>query len=204
VTHLLKLRKTIWASLVLALFYAPIAVAQVPITAGYTPEFKANLGYSYVNAGVPSQSHLAMTGVDGGYTMDLKPRFGLEIDLGYVRNFHAYGTDHSASIFSYMGGPVFHAVRGRRLDASVHALLGAALESGVNFGPNGELLHGYVNKFAWAAGGAVEYKFDEAISLRIGADYMHTAFFTPDITITGQSNLRTTIGVSYRFGRQRP
>src|SRR5271165_3857317 len=152
VTFLRGFKKTLWGILLL-FFYAPVGSAQGPLAGGYTPDFKANLGYSYVSAAIPSQTRLTMTGINGGWTADLRPRLGVELDLGYVRNFAAYGTNHSASLFTYMGGPVFHPMQGRRLDMFVHGLIGAALESGVNFAPNGDLLHGYVNKMAWAVGG---------------------------------------------------
>lgn len=199
-----KFKKTSWASLLLLLFiHVPVGKAQGPIAGGYTPEFSANLGYSYTSASIPSQTRLPMTGVTGGWTAELKPHFGVEIEGSFLRNYHAYGTQYAANLITYMGGPVFHPMRGRRLDIYVHGLLGGAMETGVNYDPNGNLLHGYVNKTAWEVGGGAEYLFDRSISLRFGADYLHTSFFTPVISITGQYNLRATVGATYRFGGRR-
>lgn len=195
-----KLKKMLWIGLLLFAIWVPVGNAQGPIAGGYTPDFKANLGISYTSAAIPSQGNLGMTGIDGGWTADLKPLIGLEVDAGYARNFNAYGSQHTASLITYMGGPVVHPIRGRRLNVFVHALVGGAYESGVNYDPNGDLLHGYVNKAAWALGGGAEYLFDRAIAVRIGADYLRTSFFTPEITITGQYNMRATVGVAYRFG----
>lgn len=202
-TSLPKLKKALWTSLLVFFICVQVAIAQGPIAGGYTPDFKANLGYSYTSAAIPSQGRLGMMGIDGGWTADLKPRFGLEIEAGYARNFDAFGSQHSASLITYMGGPVFHPMRGKRLNVFVHALVGGAYESGVNYDPDGNLLHGYVNKTAWAAGGGAEYLFDRAIAVRIGADYLHTSFFTPEITIIGQYNMRAIVGVAYRFGGRR-
>ncbi len=121
----------------LALCSAPLCLGQTPIASGSMANFDAHLGYSFTNVPIPSQARLNMTGLDGGFTAEIKPRWGLELDLSYVRNFNAYNTDHAASMFTYMSGPVFYAMRVRRLQVYVHGMLGGALESGVNFDPNG-------------------------------------------------------------------
>jgi hypothetical protein len=192
--------KVIWASLIYCSLFVSRGAAQAPIAAGLSSEYKASVGYSYTNVPIPSQSRLNMNGVDGGLTVGIKPWIGVELDLGFTFVPNAFDTQRSAKLFTYMGGPVAYLHRGRRLEVYAHGLIGAAYESGVNFNADGDLLHGYVNKLAWAAGGGAEYRLDRSLSLRFGADYLNTTFFSPTISMIGQHNLRAIAGISYRFG----
>ncbi len=195
-----KLTKAVWASVILFFLLVPGAAAQAPIAAGISSEYKASVGYSYTNVPIPSQSSLNMNGVDGGLTVGIRPWIGVELDLGFTFVPNALSTQRSAKLFTYMGGPVVYLHRGRRLEVYAHGLLRAAYESGVNYDTSGDLLHGYVNKLAWAAGGGAEYRLDRSLSLRFGADYLNTTFFTPTISMAGQHDLRAIAGISYRFG----
>ncbi len=147
-----KLTKAVGTSAVLFFLLAPRGTAQAPLAAGISSEYKASVGYSYTNVPIPSQSRLNMNGIDGGLTVGIKPWIGVELDLGFTFVPNAFNTQHSAKLFTYMGGPVVYLHRGRRLEVYAHGLLGAAYESGVNYDTDGDLLHGYVNKLAWAAG----------------------------------------------------
>jgi opacity protein-like surface antigen len=195
-----KLKKSAGATAILFLLFAPRAASQAPIAAGMSSEYKASVGYSYTNVPIPSQSSLKMNGIDGGLTVGIKPWIGVELDLGFTFIPDALSTQRSAKLFTYMGGPVVYLHRGRRLLIYAHGLVGAAYESGVNYSTDGDLLHGYVNKLAWAAGGGAEYRLDRSLSLRFGADYLNTTFFTPAISMAGQHDLRAIAGISYRFG----
>lgn len=195
-----KLTKAGWAGGILFILLAPKATAQAPIAAGISSEYKASVGYSFTNVPIPSQSSLNMNGINGGLTVGIKPWIGVELDLGFTFVPNAFSSQRSAKLFTYMGGPVVYLHRGRRLEVYAHGLMGAAYESGVNFTADGDVLHGYVNKFAWSAGGGVEYKLDRSLSLRFGGDYLRTTFFTPTITMAGQNDLRAIAGISYRFG----
>jgi opacity protein-like surface antigen len=192
--------RAIWLTLVGLLFLAPGLFAQSPIAAGYSPVFRIGAGYSFANVNVPSRASLNMNG--GGITggLDFNARFGIEGDVSYVRAFSAFGTGHSADLLTYMGGPVFYLRRTKRMNIYTHALFGAARETGVNFDPNGTLLMGFVNGFAWAAGGGAEIKLDRNLSLRMGANYLNTRFFDSTTALKHQNNIQTFVGFSYRFG----
>jgi opacity protein-like surface antigen len=82
-------------------------------------------------------------------------------------------------------------------------LFGGARESGVNFDSSGRPATGWVNRFAWAAGGGVQYRLTPSFSVRLGADYLRTSFFNSNLAIEGQSNLRTAASLVYTFGERR-
>ena len=62
---------------------------------------------------------------------------------------------------------------------------------------------GMVNYFAWALGGGAETKLSHSISVRTGADYLHTNFFVPDGNIRGQGNTRVSVAAVYTFANAR-
>jgi opacity protein-like surface antigen len=196
--------KTILKIVTLALLFAPGAYAQNPLVAGQGPVLEAGVGYSYIQAGVPEQTNkLGMNGVDLLGTADFSRRFGIHVDLGYARNFDAYGSHHTADMFTYMAGPVFYPVRKRNLNLYTHLLLGGARETGVNFEPNGQIIEGYTNRFAWAGGAGAQYRFSLSWAVRVGVDYMRTEFFNPSVQLAGQTNLKPSISLIYTFGEGR-
>jgi Outer membrane protein beta-barrel domain len=161
-----------------AFLFLPAARAQNASFAGWTPVLEAGGGYSYVNMGIPSQSRIGMNGFVVTGNADLSGWFGVAVDLGYARTGNALGSSHPADLFTYMAGPVFYPVRKRHMNVYIHELFGGARETGINYANNGDLLYAYVNKFAWAVGGGVQYRLSRSLSVRAGADYLHTAFIT--------------------------
>jgi|HubBroStandDraft_6_1064221.scaffolds.fasta_scaffold139856_2 opacity protein-like surface antigen len=192
-----------WLVVVIALFSVTQVRAQNPIFAGHGPVIEAGLGYSYANVGVPSLDRVSMHGVDGSVNADFSRRFGVKLDVGYVRGFDVFGTNHHADILSYMAGPVFYPIRKKRFSVYTEALFGGARETGVNFTSSGQTITGFTNKFAWQAGGGVEYRISRMFAVRFGADYMHTSFYNSEVTITGQNNVRAVASLVYTFGEGR-
>ncbi|MGB7493471.1 MAG: outer membrane beta-barrel protein [Candidatus Acidiferrum sp.] len=192
--------KTTIKLLLLVILVVPVARGQNPLVAGVAPTFEVGGGYSYVNTSVPSESRLGMNGAFLTGNADFTRWFGIAADLGYVRNPDAFSARHSADILTYMAGPVFYPVRKRNMNVYTRVLLGGARETGVNFEHDGDLLLGYTNKFAWAVGGGVEYRLSRSFAARGGADFLHTSFFSPSITVQGQTGIRATVGLIYNFG----
>lgn len=89
------------------------------------------------------------------------------------------------------------------MNVYVHLLLGGARETGVNFESSGQIITGFVNKFAWAGGAGFQHRLTRSLSMRVGADYLHTSFFNPNISVQGQSNIRPSISLIYTFGEGR-
>ncbi len=196
--------KTIVKMLLLVILaMAPVARAQGPVVAGMAPVFEAGVGYSYVDAGIPSESKLGMNGVNLIGTADFSRHFGINLDLGYARNFDAFNSGHSADLLTYMAGPVFYPVRKRNMNVYAHLLLGAARETGVNFENNGQIVLGYANRFAWAGGGGFQYRWTPSLAVRVGVDYLRTSFFNSNVVLQGQTNLRPSISLIYTFGEGR-
>jgi opacity protein-like surface antigen len=191
--------RTILKILVLAGLIAPVAYAQGPVFAGLAPVFEVGGGYSYINTSVPSQNRIAMNGGFLTGNADFTRRFGVVADFGYARNPDVYA-GHSADLLTYMAGPAYYPWRMRRLSVYTRLLLGGARETGVNLKSDRRVVLGYVNRFAWAFGGGVQYHVTRSVSVRLGADYLRTSFFTPEVTVAGQSGLRSTASVIYTFG----
>ena len=192
-----------WLLFFVFLILVPGSNAQNPVFAGAAPSLEAGIGYSYLNVGIPSEDRLVMNGVDASFTADFHRRLGIKLDLGYNRASNVLGTNRHADLLSYMAGPVFYPVRRRNYSVYAQLLLGGARETGVNLNPAGEMLTGWVNRFAWAAGAGVQYRFTPSFSLRLGADYMRTSFFNSNLAIEGQNNLRSAVSLVYTFGEHR-
>lgn len=186
-----------------ALAFAPHARAQGPVIAGVAPVFEGGVGYSYMQSNVPSQGNLPMkNGALFSASGDVNMRFGVKLEVGYSRTFDAFQTGRVADLLTYMGGPVFYAVRRPKFDIHVQALVGGARETGVNFENDGTLERGYVNHPAWAGGVGVQYRISDAFSLRPEVEYLRTAFFNSNAAIAGQTNLRASVSMIYTFGRR--
>lgn len=179
-----------------------VARGQSPVVAGVAPVLETGVGYSNTQANVPSEGWLGMNGVQATFNGDLSRYFGVKLDLGYSRAFDAFSTGRSADMFTYMAGPVFYPLRRRSFNLYSQVLLGGARETGVNFDSSDQLVKGFVNKFAWAGGGGVQYRLTPSFSLRVGVDYLRTAFFNSNVAVQGQSNIRSSISVIYTFGER--
>jgi hypothetical protein len=195
--------RTILKVILLVILAAPVARGQHPIMAGVAPVLEAGVGYSYLDATVPSEGKLAMNGVQGIVNADVSRRFGAKVEVGYARNFNAFGTGRSADLLTYLAGPVFYPVRKRNLNIYAEVLLGGARETGVNFDSSGAMVLGFVNKFAWAGGAGFQRRLTPSFSLRVGADYLRTAYFNSNIAVQGQSNIQPSISLIYTFGENR-
>jgi opacity protein-like surface antigen len=197
--------KKFWIGVVVIapLFFAGRARAQNPLFAGQGPMIEAGLGYSYTDVGIPSNGRVNMNGVDASVNADFSRRFGVKLDLGYVRGFDVLNTGRHADMLSYMAGPVFYPIRKKKFSVYTEFLLGGARETGVNFTSSGLLVRGFANQFAWAGGGGVQYRLTPSFSVRGGVDYMNTAFFGPNVAVQRQNNLRSVISLVYTFGEGR-
>jgi opacity protein-like surface antigen len=201
---MMMIMNTILKIVIIAVLLVPAAYAQGPLVAGMGPVLEAGVGYSYIDSGVPSQTNkLGMNGVDLLGTADFSRRFGIHVDLGYARNLDAYNSHHSADLFSYVAGPVFYPVRKRDFNLYTHLLLGGARETGVNFEPNGQIILGYANRFAWAVGGGAQYRISRSFAVRVAVDYLRTQFFNSSVVLQGQTNLKPSVSLIYTFGEGR-
>jgi opacity protein-like surface antigen len=193
--------KTILTSLLMLLF-ALSARGQGPIMAGVAPAIEGGGGFTYVQGRVPSEGQLQMKGVQAVLNADLQRNFGIKVDVAYSRQPDAFNTGHSSDLLTYMVGPVLYPVRKRKMHLYAELLVGAARQTGVNFESSGQLVMGYANEFAWAGGAGFQYRLTPSFSLRLGADYLRTAFFNSNVAVQGQSNIRSSVNFIYTFGER--
>jgi hypothetical protein len=198
-----KSMRTILKFSLLTLLVVPVTRGQGPAVAGIASVLEAGAGYAYVDTTIPSQSRIGMNGVLAVANADISRRFGVKLEVGYARKFNVFGSSHSADQLTYMAGPVFYPVRTRHMNIYAHVLLGGARETGVNYEPDGQIVLGYVHQFAWAGGVGFQHRLTPALALRVGAEYLRTAFFNSTPAVQGQTNLRPSISLIYTFGEGR-
>jgi len=178
------------------------ATAQMPRVAGTGPRLTTGLGYAYVNTEASSQ-RFGLHGLSATVTVEISPRLGATADLGYVRASNILNTSRHSDVLSYLFGPVVYPTKRKGIRTYLHALWGGARVTGSVPLNGGGLSLGYVNKAAWALGGGVEYTISPSLSLRVGADYLHTSFFDSSAAIQGRANFRTGVSIVYLLGRRR-
>lgn len=138
-------------------------------------------------------------------------------DLPDVDAFPVNITSFRANIDQYVvaGGPKY-TVGGDRVSAFAHGLVGVAhrrvaadftyLFDGTDFGLPNALLpfqsEGSDTAFAWIAGGGVDVKLSDRVSVRVvEADYLGTRLGRGGSSISGgtQSNVQVSSGIVFRF-----
>ncbi|HEY1925228.1 MAG TPA: outer membrane beta-barrel protein [Candidatus Acidoferrum sp.] len=198
----MKITKHVTKLFVCLLLCAAPAAAQGPKISATGPAMDLSLGYTYFDLALTPQ-RANLQGVDTTFTVDFRPRLGVQVDLSYSRAADVNGTTHHADALTYMAGPVFYVTRGRALSTYVHALGGGARISGVLISPKG-ITRGYINEPAVALGGGVEYQISRSFAVRGGIDYVRASFLTSPTTYGGLNNFRATASIVYQFGSNRP
>jgi len=174
----------------LILFLAPAAA----LAAEDTPKAEVFGGYSYfrpVDRGAAIDLHGWNASV--GYNVtdwlgvvgDFSGHYGDPFDLPFV----PFGIQTREHFF--LGGPRFSARSGSRLTPFAQALFGGANSRLGGFGIGFSR-----NAFAMAAGGGLDYRVGNHLSIRlVQADYVHTRFGGDK-----QNNVRLSAGVVWRIG----
>lgn len=193
--------KNILLGCLLCLFVALPVKAQVPVAAGTSTAFDVSLGGEYTRLTVPGSGKTGMAGPKGTFTAIPFRRLGLRADVAYQRSDNLLGTGHYNDAFTYMGGPVFYAIRTRRTNVYAQALIGGARVAGVNNSQSASYLNGYVNRLAWSFGLGVQRNITPALALRLQADYLHTSFFSPAAVVHGNYSPSGSLALVYQFGR---
>jgi hypothetical protein len=157
-------------------FAAGKSIAQEPRIAAIGPTMKRQSSIRLSQCWRTMADRISEQGV-GASTR----RFGFKAEASYTRNYGAFGLPHHNDVLACLAGPVVYPIRRRRSAIYGEALFGAArLTSAIaQQNPSG-ITGGMVNYFAWALGGGAETKLSHSISVRTGANYLHTNFFVPD------------------------
>ena len=197
--------KRILPIVICVFLFESLATAQAPLSPAKASVFNLAVGYEYLHADAAPSRRIAMQGIDASITADFLPRLGVRLDVGYARATNLFGSGHTGDILNYFAGPVFYPIRHRRLSTYVDGLIGFARVTGaIPATAYPFLVGGFSNKFGWAAGGGIDYRFDTSWSLRTGAEYMHTSYFDQSALPRGQSNVRVVCSIVYLFGNHRP
>lgn len=204
-TKSVKFRLTLFLCLLLVSSHAANGQEPKAAAIGLQPELKTGIGIAYLDFDVAPLARKRLLGVTSEMSLDLSPKVGVEAEVGYLRASNVFGTGRHSDILTYLAGPIWYPTR-RRFQPYVHGLVGLARVTGpFPVGPlaNEELAHGMANKLAWELGAGVEFRVHGPIRMRIGADYLHSAYYGPLIQIRGQSSVRMTATIEYVFGAYR-
>jgi hypothetical protein len=177
--------------------------AQEPRAAAIGPVIRAGIGLAYLDFDLAPSARQGLVGLESDLSIDLSRRFGAQIEVGYLRASNVFRSGHHSDTLSYLAGPVWYPTGGRGLPPYVHALVGLARVTGPIPIATNQFEYGMVNKLAWELGAGVELRMHGPINIRIGADYLHSNYFTTLLTIRGQNNLRTIASIEYVFASHR-
>jgi hypothetical protein len=124
-------------------------------------------------------------------------------DSTYTRTPDVLGTGHGSYQLSLLSGPAFYPFERGNTRISVHALAGAALVDGAVPIDTTDYFHGWLVRFAYAAGGGVERVLSGPFGVRVQGDYLHSSFFDANGTVRPQGNLRLTVSLVLRMKERR-
>lgn len=195
--------KTMSWKLVLVLVLFPVsAFAQLPFSAGYKPVVDASVGYSYVSFPIPSSTRINMNGLDASFTAEFRSRFGVKVDLDYVRAANVLGSGRHSDVFTYMLGPMYYPVSNDLLTLYVHGLVGYSRIDGVVPNGAGGFNVAFTTAPSWAIGGGIERSITSSLAIRSETDCLHTSYTDSTAAFRGQSDLRITSSLVYRWGKR--
>jgi len=180
----------------------PPAFAQAPLPAALAPAIETRVGFSTLSRVSSPNTRILFKGINASITGQSSERFGATLEASYLRASNVFGTGHSNSVLTFLGGPVFYPYRRGTFVTSVHVLGGAARVAGVIVltPSGGGYLKGTVGDLAWAFGGSVEKWFTDSLAARVDIGALRTSFYDSSMKITGDYGLRATWGLTYYFG----
>lgn len=173
-----------------------------PAAAG--PAYDVSVGYTNLTMAVPPARHVNLNGLDVSGRVDLNSRWGMMVDSTYVRTSNILSTPKSGHILSFLTGPVFYPVEHGNTRMFVDVLAGTGLVGGATPGSDGQYYHGWLLRFAYAGGVGVEHFVSGPFSVRVGGDYLHTAFYDSVGAVRPQNNMRVTVSFVYRLAGRHP
>src|SRR5579872_3702485 len=159
------------------------------------PDYDVSVGYTYLAMPVPSAGNVNLNGVDASAHVDFTPRFGAAIDFSYVRTPNVLDTKHQGYLLSFLGGPVYYPISYGNTLPFIHALAGVGLVDGAFPVSDTQFFHGWQSRFSYALGGGVERRLAGPIAVRLGGDYLRTAFYNSTGAVQPQNNFRVTASI---------
>jgi len=175
-----------------------------PAPAATAPAYSVSVGYTTLVMAMPGAGHVNLGGLDASGRVEVNSRWGAMLDTNYLRASNVLATPHDGSVLSFYTGPVFYPVNHGKIQLSLHLLGGVSRVNGALPENDTAYRHGWLAHFSYAAGGEIEYPVSAPFGVRVGGDYLRTAFFDSTGTVQPQNNLRLTAGFVFHLNaRQR-
>lgn len=175
-----------------------------PHAAAYGPSYDVSFGYSYLTSTIPTSGRANLNGFDAAGRVDLSQHWGGTVDVGYVRTSNVLSTGNGGYDLTFLIGPVFYPFERGKFRIFLHGLGGAGVVDAAVPVNSSKYLHGWVVRPAFAAGGGVERSIVGPFGLRLGGDYLRTAFVNSAAVVQAQNNLRFTLSIMFRLNNRRP
>ena len=184
------------------------------------PKVEVPLGFSFINVHPNLAPITSFNAFGGGGQIDINfgNYFGIKGDLmGYTQSglknqlqSHGYAAAASGNLFTYMAGPQIKKHTGK-FQPFAEAVFGGAHTNAYTTIVNAEggttSGGGNNNGFAMAAGGGIDFKVNQRLSLRpVEVDYLLTRFQANHVAnyTANQNNFRYFAGLDLTFGGKPP
>ena len=161
------------------------------------PKIDIFAGYSYLqaNPGVKGVDSFHLHGGSASVAYNISSSLSGVADFGGYTNGNILGTRASGTTSTYLFGPRVSYRHFRKVTPFGQVLFGVAHADANAFGTAGSQ-----NAFAMTAGGGVDYKLLEHISIRpFQAEYLLTRFGVGTSGTQTQNNVRISTGFVFRF-----
>jgi hypothetical protein len=165
--------------------------------AGSGPAFDVSAGATYLAMAAPTGGTANLYGADVAGTMDFSRFWGAKVDSSYVRTSDVFSLGYSGYVLTFLAGPVFHPFETRNTQVSFRALAGAGLVDSAVSTNDGNDVHGWVARPAYAVGVGVEHSVTGPFGVRVDGDYLRTAFAESTTVVQAQNNFRLTLSLVF-------
>jgi opacity protein-like surface antigen len=174
-----------------------------PPAAATGPAYYMSVGYTNVTMSIPGAGRTNLNGLTASGNVDFNPLWGVALESNYARTPSILGTPHSGYVLSFLGGPVFYPLERGNTRVFVHALAGSGLVDGAAPISDTNYRYGWRGAFSYAVGGGAEHSVSGPFSVRVGADYLHTAFFDYNAAVLPQNNFRVMVSAVFHLNEHR-
>lgn len=161
------------------------------------PKFEVFAGYSYLqaNPGVTGVDSFHLHGGNASVAYNITSWLGGVADFGGYNNGNILDSGKSGTLSTYLFGPRVTYRRFGKITPFGQVLFGTAHANAAAFNTVGTQ-----NAFAMTAGGGVDYKLFDHLSIRpFQTEYLLTRFKEGTLGTRDQNNLRVSTGFVFRF-----
>ena len=161
------------------------------------PKIDVFAGYSYLqaNPGISGVDSFHLHGGSASVAYNYNNWLSGVADFGGYNNGNVLGTGASGTLSTYLFGPRVSYRHLRKITPFGQVLFGIGHANASSFGTANSQ-----NAFAMAAGGGVDYKLFDHLSIRpVQADYLLTRFGVGTRGTQSQNNVRLSTGFVFRF-----